>query len=79
SWYYFKTKDIVDTQRFARHCDIRNTMKYIHIIKSWIKENEYNVVYAENKEELTKYLSEGYEFVVETEFGYCLRKPKMLI
>jgi integrase len=28
SWRYFKTKDIVDTQRFARHCDIKNTLRY---------------------------------------------------
>ena len=79
SWYYFKSKDVVDTQRFARHCDIRNTMRYIHIIKTWVKENEYNVVYATDKEELTRYLAEGYEFVVKTEYGYCLRKPKCLI
>ncbi|MEM2241961.1 MAG: hypothetical protein QXS46_07155, partial [Candidatus Bathyarchaeia archaeon] len=26
SWYYFKTKDIVATQRFARHCNIQNTL-----------------------------------------------------
>ena len=53
SWHYFKTKDTVDTQRFARHCNIANTLKYIHIVKSWIKANEYDVVYAESKEELT--------------------------
>jgi integrase len=79
SWHYFKTKDIVDTQRFARHCDIKNTMRYIHIIKSWIRENEYDVVFTEDKTELSKFLSEGYEFVVKTEYGYCLRKPKCLI
>ncbi|MEM3627654.1 MAG: site-specific integrase [Candidatus Bathyarchaeia archaeon] len=78
SWYYFKTKDIVLTQQFARHCDIRNTMRYVHIIKSWIKSNEYDVVYASTKEELSKYLSEGYEFIVKTKYGYCLRKPKTL-
>jgi integrase len=79
SWHYFKTKDIVDTQRFARHCDIRNTLKYVHIIKLWIRENEYDVVYATDKEELTKYLKEGYELLTKTEWGYCLRKPKCLI
>ena len=78
SWHYFKTKDIVETQRFARHCNIQNTLRYVHIVKSWIKENEYDVVYAEDKEELTKYLSEGYELVAKTEWGYCLRKPKAL-
>jgi hypothetical protein len=50
----------------------------VHIVKAWVKENEYNVVYAEGKEELTKYLSEGYELVAKTEWGYCLRKPKTL-
>ena len=78
SWKYFKTKDIVETQRFARHCNIQNTLRYVHIVKSWIKENEYDVVYAQSKEELTKYLSEGYELVAKTEWGYCLRKPKTI-
>jgi len=78
SWKYFKTKDIVETQRFARHCNIQNTLKYVHIIKAWIKDNEYNVVYAESKDELTKYLSEGYKLETKTEWGYCLTKPKEL-
>ena len=79
SWHYFKTKDIVETQRFARHCNIQNTLKYVHIVKSWIKENEFNVVYAEDKAELTKYLAEGFELVTKTEWGYCLRKPKTIV
>ena len=78
SWQYFKSKDIVETQRFARHCNISNTLKYIHIVKSWVKANEYDVVYAENKEELTKYLSEGFSLVTKTDWGYCLNKPKTL-
>jgi integrase len=78
SWHYFKTKDIVDTQRFARHCDIKNTLRYVHIVKSWIRSNEYDVVYAENREELTKYLSEGFSLVTKTDWGYCLNKPKTL-
>jgi len=78
SWQYFKTKDIVETQRFARHCNIQNTLRYVHIVKAWVKENEYDVVYAEDKEELTKYLREGYELVAKTEWGYCLRKPKTI-
>jgi integrase len=78
SWHYFKTKDIVDTQRFARHCNINNTLKYVHIVKSWIKENEYEVVYAEDKSELTKCLSEGYSLVTKTDWGYCLTKPKTI-
>ena len=78
SWHYFKTKDIVDTQRFARHCNINNTLKYVHIIKSWIRTDEYDVVYAEDKTELTKYLSEGYSLVTKTDWGFCLTKPKSI-
>jgi integrase len=78
SWHYFKTKDIVSTQRFARHCNIQNTLRYVHIVKAWVRENEFEVVYAEDKAELTKYLSEGYELVAKTEWGYCLRKPKTI-
>ena len=78
SWHYFKTKDIVETQRFGRHCNIANTLKYVHIVKSWIKSNEYDVVYATGKLELTKYLSEGYVLVTKTDWGFCLTKPKTL-
>lgn len=78
SWRYFKTKDIVETQRFARYCNIQNTLKYVHIVKSWTRESEYNVVYASEKEELAKRLAEGYFFVSKTEWGYCLTKPKSL-
>ncbi len=69
SWHYFKTKDIVDSQRFARHCNINNTLKYVHIVKSWIKANEYAVVYAEDKAELSKYLSEGYSLSDKDQLG----------
>jgi integrase len=80
SWHYFKTKDIVETQRFARHCNSNNTLKYVHIVKAWIKESQFEVVYTECKEEFSKYLSEGYELVgnARTEWGYCLKKPKTL-
>ena len=76
SWTYFKTKDIVETQRFARHCNINNTLRYVHIVKAWIKENQYDVAYSTDKQEFTKYISEGYELIDKTEWGYCLRKPK---
>ena len=78
SWYYFKTKDIVLTQRFARHCNIANTLKYVHIVKLWIKSDNYKVVYAEDKQELTNYLTEGYTLVTKTDWGYCLTKPKQI-
>ncbi|NLB75596.1 MAG: hypothetical protein GX799_03895 [Crenarchaeota archaeon] len=73
-----QTKDIVDTQRFARHCDIKNTLRHVHIVKSWVKANEYDVVYAGSKEELTTYLSEGFTLVTKIDWGYCLNKPKTL-
>ena len=76
SWHYFKTKDIVETQRFARHCNINNTLRYVHIVKSWIHSDQYDVGYTDEREESTKYLSDGFELVEKTEWGYCLRKPK---
>jgi hypothetical protein len=50
----------------------------VHIVKAWIEENEYDVVYSNDKVELSKYLAEGYELVTNTEWGYCLRKPKSI-
>jgi hypothetical protein len=54
------------------------TLRYVHIVKAWIKEDQYDVVYTDDKVELSKYLSEGYELVTRTEWGYCLRKPKSI-
>jgi integrase len=78
SWKYFKTKDVIETQRFARHCNIQNTLRYVHIVKSWVKDNEFDVVYATDKTELSKYLGEGFTLATKTEWGYCLTKPKSL-
>ncbi len=47
--------------------------------KHGLKKMNMDVVYAETKEELTKYLQEGYELVTKTEWGYCLRKPKIIV
>jgi hypothetical protein len=41
-----------------------------------VKKNEYDVVYTDAKDTLSKYLSEGYDLIEKTEWGYCLRKPK---
>lgn len=79
SWHYFKTKDLVETQRFARHCNVQNTLKYIHIVKSWVRDEQFDVVYAASKEDLSRYLSEGYTFITKSEWGYVLRRPKMLV
>jgi integrase len=76
SWKYFRCKGIVETQRFARHCNIQNTLKYVHIVKGWIHSNQYDVVYADKQEEFTKYLCEGFELVEKTEWGHCLRRLK---
>lgn len=59
SWHYFKTKDIVKTQRFARHRNIQSTPHSVHIVKSWIKENDYGLVCAESKRS-PDYVLDGY-------------------
>jgi hypothetical protein len=33
-------------------------------------------VFSDDKEELSKFLSEGYTLIHKTEWGYCFRKPK---
>ncbi len=36
-WKYFKTKDVVETKRFAGHCNIQNTLRYVHLNKvTWL-------------------------------------------
>jgi hypothetical protein len=53
-------------------------LRYVHIVKSWVKDNEFDVVYATDKTELSKYLGEGFTLATKTDWGYCLTKPKSL-
>lgn len=73
---YLRTKDILHVKELLGHVNIMNTMKYVHIAKSMIREQEFDVVFTRDKAELAAKLSEGYEFVASTEFEHCLRKPK---
>ncbi|MEM3378320.1 MAG: hypothetical protein QW674_05180, partial [Candidatus Bathyarchaeia archaeon] len=73
---YVRTKDILHVKELLGHVSITNTMKYVHTAKSMIRENEYDVVFTQDKAELAAKLAEGYEYVANTEFGHCLRKPK---
>ncbi|MGB9841284.1 MAG: tyrosine-type recombinase/integrase [Candidatus Bathyarchaeales archaeon] len=73
---YVRTKDILHVKELLGHVNIQNTMKYVHIAKSIIKDQEYDVVFTQDKAELAAKLAEGYEYVAHTEFGHCLRKPK---
>lgn len=60
----------------AQHCNIKNILKYFHLVKLRVREGEFDVVYASEKTEFTKYLLEGYSLVSKTEWGYSLTKPK---
>ena len=74
---YVRTKDILHVKELLGHVNIQNTLKYVHIAKTIIKEPVYDVVFTTDKAELATKLAEGYEYIAETKFGYCLRKPKL--
>ena len=76
---YARTKDILHVKELLGHVNIQNTLKYVHLAKTVMKEQEYDVIFAQDRETLKAKLAEGYEYVAKTEWGYCLRKPKMSV
>ena len=71
---YHKTKDLLKVKQLLGHRSITSTLVYTKILENE-KEKHYTVKFVETKEELEKLLTEGFELVSKTEWGYCLRKP----
>jgi len=68
---------MLKVQGFTGHKSIENVMKYIVFEQKVFGDSEYDefdVVYAESKQEFFKYLQDGYEVVTD----YGLEKPKVL-
>lgn len=61
---YYKTKDIVYTQRVLGHKNIKNTMRYIHLAQVLFKnEQEYITKVARNVKEACSLIEAGFEYV----------------
>jgi integrase len=74
SMIYRKTKDIVYTQRMMGHKNIKNTLRYIHLVG--FKDDEWICKVAKTIEESTNLIESGFEYVTEMDDMKLFRKRK---
>ena len=74
SMAYYKTKDIIYTMRFLGHKNIKNTLRYVHLVN--FDKEEYLVKATESVEEAKILLEQGFEFVCDMNGVKLFRKRK---
>ena len=74
SMTYYKTKDIVYTMRFLGHKNIKNTLRYIHLIN--FDKEEYVCKIAKTVKEASQLVESGFEYVTEMDDVKIFRKRK---
>jgi integrase len=74
SMAYFRTKDIIYTMRFLGHKNIKNTLRYIHLIN--FDKEEYVCKAAANANEATALIEQGFDYVTEIDGIKLFRKRK---
>jgi len=75
SMCYHKTKDIIFTMRFLGHKNIKNTLRYVHLVN--FDKEDYICKAAVSAEEAKGLIEQGFEYVTTTPESLMLfRKPK---
>jgi len=74
SMTYYKTKDIIFTMRFLGHKNIKNTLRYVHLIN--FDKEDYHCKAATNVEEAKALIEQGFEYVTEIDGIKLFRKRK---
>jgi integrase len=74
SMCYYKTKDIIYTMRFLGHKNIKNTLRYVHLVN--FDKEEYLVKATESVEEAKILLEQGFDYVTELDGIKLFRKRK---
>jgi len=74
SMIYQKTKDIVHTQRMMGHKNIKNTLRYIHLVG--FREDEWTCKVAKDLQEAMNLIEQGFEYVTEMDGIKIFRKRK---
>jgi len=74
SMAYYKTKDIIYTMRFLGHKNIKNTLRYVHLIN--FDREEYTCKVAKSLEEAQALIEQGFEYVTDIEDTKLFRKRK---
>ena len=75
--YAHKVKDPFLVQQFARHKDMKCTMRYVHlesIIYQQIENDDWTVRAAKNVEEAMELLKVGFEYVTDVDGVKLFRK-----
>jgi integrase len=74
SMCYYKTKDIIFTMRFLGHKNIKNTLRYVHLIN--FDKEEYICKCAKDVVEASQLIESGFEYVTEFDGVKLFRKRK---
>jgi integrase len=74
SMAYYRTKDIIFTMRFLGHKNIKNTLRYVHLID--FDSEEYICKAATNVDEAKALIETGFEYVTEIDNVKLFRKRK---
>jgi len=74
SMTYYKTKDIIYTMRFLGHKNIKNTLRYVHLID--FNKDDYHVSVAKTVDEACELVHQGFEFVTSFDNTKIFRKRK---
>ena len=72
---YHQTKDILYVMKFLGHRNIKNTLKYTHLIE-FGTEDTYHVKVAKTVKEACELAKAGFQFFTEIEGAQIFRKPK---
>ncbi len=74
SMAYYRTKDIIYTMRFLGHKNIKNTLRYVHVIN--FDQEEYVSKVTDSIDEATSLIEQGFEFVCKMNGLAVFRKRK---
>ena len=77
SMTYWKTKDIVYTQRLMGHRNIKNTLRYVHLVN--FDKEEFIVKVARTVKEACQLIEQGFEYVTEIDGVKLFRKPEQFL
>ncbi len=74
SMVYFRTKDIIYTMRFLGHKNIKNTLRYVHVIE--FDKEQFVCKIAKTVNEATELIEAGFEYITDFNDAKLFRKPK---
>jgi integrase len=74
SMTYYKTKDIIYTMRFLGHKNLKNTLRYVHLID--FNKDDYHVSAVKTVEDACKLIEQGFEYVTSIDEVKIFKKRK---